>query len=358
MQLPSAVGPESITFDPAGYGPYTGVSNGRVLKWRGRNLGWAVFAYNSMSRDKDCIGNVDEMMESKCGRPLGLQFYNKTGNLYIADAYHGLLTVGPKGGQVEVLASEANGVPFRFLNGLDVNQETGDVYFTDSSTHITRREYFMVVLTGDSTGRLLKYNIKTKKLTVLGTGLKYPNGLTMSHDNTHLLISFTSLCQIKKYWIRGPKAGTFEHFADLPGYPDNIKKNHKGEYWVTMSQLKNDDRAAFLPEHHVALRLSQNGKVLEALDGGIMTSISEVLEREDSLFIGSVVNPYVGVFTAKCDCLHGDGIRGELLAFVLALADVKLYSTLQIEHSWAVATQTTLVYILLGIFVFRNHEVA
>jgi hypothetical protein len=63
-------------------------------------------------------------MESKCGRPLGLQFHNATGNLYIADASHGLLLVGPKGGLVKVLATEAEGISFKFTNGLDVDQET------------------------------------------------------------------------------------------------------------------------------------------------------------------------------------------------------------------------------------------
>ena len=38
-----------------------------------------------------------------CGRPLGLQFFAKTGDLYIADAYLGLMKVGPDGGEAEVL---------------------------------------------------------------------------------------------------------------------------------------------------------------------------------------------------------------------------------------------------------------
>lgn len=48
VELPIVVGPESIAFDPMGDGPYTGVSNGRILKWQGRRLGWRDFAYNSM----------------------------------------------------------------------------------------------------------------------------------------------------------------------------------------------------------------------------------------------------------------------------------------------------------------------
>jgi hypothetical protein len=50
LKLPIVLGPESIAFDPMGYGPYTGVSNGRILKWQGKMLGWTDFAYNSMYR--------------------------------------------------------------------------------------------------------------------------------------------------------------------------------------------------------------------------------------------------------------------------------------------------------------------
>jgi hypothetical protein len=43
-----AVGPESLAFDHRGVGPYTGVSNGRVLRWSGnrRRPGWTEFAHN------------------------------------------------------------------------------------------------------------------------------------------------------------------------------------------------------------------------------------------------------------------------------------------------------------------------
>jgi hypothetical protein len=75
-----------------------------------------------------------------CGRPLGLQFFAMTGDLYIADAYMGLMKVGPDGGEAQVLATQADGgAPFHFVNGLDVDQATGDVYFTDSSATYPRR---------------------------------------------------------------------------------------------------------------------------------------------------------------------------------------------------------------------------
>jgi hypothetical protein len=48
MMLPAPVtGPESLAFDGRGDGPYTGGSDGRILRWRGGRLGWTEFAYNS-----------------------------------------------------------------------------------------------------------------------------------------------------------------------------------------------------------------------------------------------------------------------------------------------------------------------
>lgn len=39
-----ATGPESLVFDPDGEGPYTAVSDGRILKWQGQELGWLEYA--------------------------------------------------------------------------------------------------------------------------------------------------------------------------------------------------------------------------------------------------------------------------------------------------------------------------
>ena len=77
--------------------------------------------------------------EPICGRPLGLKFNPTSCDLYIADAYFGLLIVGPNGGVAQPIATSADGVPFRFTNALDIDTQTGMVYFTDSSTVFQRR---------------------------------------------------------------------------------------------------------------------------------------------------------------------------------------------------------------------------
>lgn len=77
----------------------------------------------------------------KCGRPLGLRFHYKSGNLYIADAYKRLMRVGPGGGQATLLVD----------NGVDVDQVTGEVFFTDSSMNYQRSQHEQVTATKDST---------------------------------------------------------------------------------------------------------------------------------------------------------------------------------------------------------------
>ena len=78
-------------------------------------------------------------MEHVCGRPLGLRFNQKTGDLYIADAYFGLQVVGPNGGLATQLVTEVEGQPLLFTNDVDIDEHEDVIYFTDSSTIFHRR---------------------------------------------------------------------------------------------------------------------------------------------------------------------------------------------------------------------------
>ena len=90
-----------------------------------------------------------EKEEERCGRPLGLRFKHGDGDLYIADAYMGLLRVGANGGlakpvEFEMKEDQVLGFhSFSFANSLDIDQLSGHVYFTDSSSHYHRR-YFIL----------------------------------------------------------------------------------------------------------------------------------------------------------------------------------------------------------------------
>ncbi|CAL4885640.1 unnamed protein product [Urochloa decumbens] len=289
-------GPESVAFDGNDEGPYSGVSDGRILKWNGH--GWSTYAFSPGYDVKACTASRTrpaEVTESKCGRPLGLRFHYASGNLYIADAYKGLMRVGPGGGEAKVLITKVDGVPLRFTNGVDVDQVTGEVFFTDSSMNYQRSQHERVTATRDSTGRLMKYDPSTNHVTVLQSGITYPNGLAISADRTHLVVALTGPCKLMRYWIKGPKAGTSEPLADLPGYPDNVRADMKGGLWVALHREKME--LPLGPDSHLlAVRINGDGKVVEAMRGSKSVRPTEVVERKGGkLYMGSVELPYVAV---------------------------------------------------------------
>ncbi|CAO2167966.1 unnamed protein product [Urochloa humidicola] len=303
MELPDGLfGPESVAFNKHGAGPYVSVSDGRVLKYGGdEGMDWTTFAYSPSYSKNVCSAPPPSELpqiarESSCGRPLGLRFHNNSGDLYIADAYMELMRVGPKGGEATVLVTEAGGVPLRFTNGVDIDQVTGDVYFTDSSTTYTRAEHEMVTKERDSTGRIMKYNPQTNKVTVLRSSVTYPNGIAISADRSHLIVALTGPCKLMRHWIQGPNAGTAELFTDLPGYPDNVRPDGNGGYWVALHREKYENPRDKDGNHLIAIRIGAEGERLQEMRGPKDVRPTEAVEREDGkIYLGSVELPYVSI---------------------------------------------------------------
>lgn len=319
-------GPESIAFDPQGRGPYTGVADGRVLFWNGQS--WSDFAYTSPNRSEICDPKPSTLSYLKnehiCGRPLGLRFHKKTGDLYIADAYFGLLKVGPEGGLAVPLTTEAEGVPLNFTNDLDIDEE-GNIYFTDSSTNFQRRNFIQLVFTAEPSGRLLKYNAVTKETTVLLRNLQFPNGVSLSKDGSFFVFCDGLRGRLLKYWLKGEKAGTTEVFANLPGFPDNVRTNDKGEFWVAIHcrfttyihvmgrhpilrkfllKLPIKAKYQYLMQiggklRGMIMKFGPDGKLLQVLEdseGKVVRAASEVEEHDGKLWIGSVLMPFIAVY--------------------------------------------------------------
>ncbi|CAL9107345.1 unnamed protein product [Musa textilis] len=319
-------GPESVAFDPQGRGPYTGIADGRVVFWDGES--WSDFAYTSPNRSEICNPKPSPLSYLKnehiCGRPLGLRFDKKTGDLYIADAYFGLLKVGPEGGLATPVTTEAEGIPLKFTNDLDIDED-GSIYFTDSSTNYQRRNFMQLVFTGEPSGRLLKYNPVVKETTVLLRGLQFPNGVTLSKDGSFFLFCEGSRGRLSRYWLKGEKAGTSDVFAILPGFPDNVRTNEKGEFWVAIHcrrsmythltsryfrlrkfllKLPIPVKYHFLLQiggrpHAVIIKYSPDGELLEILEdsqGKVVRAVSEVEEKDGKLWIGSVLMPFIAVY--------------------------------------------------------------
>ena len=107
-------------------------------------------------------GNVSQFAETG-GRPLGVEFDSK-GNLYVADAFLGLLKIA-RDGQIKVLANETNsGSPIQYADDVDIAPD-GSVYFTDASTKFGAQQSggtlpvsFLDLMEHSSSGRILKYD--------------------------------------------------------------------------------------------------------------------------------------------------------------------------------------------------------
>src|SRR6476619_374613 len=75
-------------------------------------------------------GTQPRVFANTGGRPLGLIF-DPSGNLIVADAIKGLLSIN-KTGEIKVLAVDADGARFGCLNDLDIGADA-TIYFTEAS---------------------------------------------------------------------------------------------------------------------------------------------------------------------------------------------------------------------------------
>ncbi|KAK1417839.1 hypothetical protein QVD17_26973 [Tagetes erecta] len=166
-----------------------------------------------------------------CGRPVALSFNYKSSDLYIVDAFFGLLVVGFNGG----LATQLSG-GYKYLTGIDVESYTGNVYMTDASLTYSIRRLAQPDFTPDSTGRLLKYDPRTQRVSVLINGLAGGGGPAVSSDRKYVLVPEYVNKRIQRYWLQGPKHGTNEVFMTDFGSPMNIKRAvNDGEFWVAVA---------------------------------------------------------------------------------------------------------------------------
>ncbi|KAL3529365.1 hypothetical protein ACH5RR_008687 [Cinchona calisaya] len=288
-----AHGGESFAFDSKGYGPYTGVSDGRVVKYLGPEKGFVDFATTSAKRTKEqCDGSTDIDLEPICGRPMGLAFNHRTGELFVNDARKGPMVVGPEGGLATHLDHnnpDLVGVPTDLPDGLDVDPVTDTVFFTYVGPIFLSNDITKILESGDTSGRLMKYNPDTKKVTLALDGLSGPIGVSASKDGSFVLIPEYITRTIRKFWLKGPKANTSEVLVKLPGHPHNVKRTESGDFWV----------AETLPSVPFGRKINADGQILDSvrLDSEYENElISEVNEHLGSLYIGGGYTNFVGVF--------------------------------------------------------------
>jgi len=295
IALSSGFGPEDVALDSVGR-IYGGLQDGRIVRFDPEGKQQETFA----------------MIEG--GRPLGLHF-DSSGNLIVADAYKGLLSVAPDGG-ITVLATEHGGRPFVFTDDLDIASD-GKIYFSDASDTYAQPDYRLDLLEARPHGRLLVHDPATGETELLLDNLYFANGIALSKNEDFVLVNETPRYRVLRYWLKGEKAGTSDVFIDeLPGFPDGISANRKGVFWLAIPSPRNPmlDKAhpkpwlknllSKLPKslqpsairHGLVIALDEEGNVLDALhdsDGDPVYMITSAQQEGDMLYLGSLDAPQI-----------------------------------------------------------------
>ena len=260
----SVNGPEAIAFNEQGF-MYTANEDGRII-----------VIPNNGSEPYDFVQTG--------GRPLGLKF-DVQGNLIVADAYEGLLSIDIDG-NITILSTEYEGVPFLLTDDLDI-ASNGIIYFSDASS-VNNLEN-MSDDWGQPNGRLLAYNPFTNETTLLLDGLYFANGVALGPNENFVLVNETSLGQIRRYWLSGPSAGQTETFSNIYEnlgwvFPDNITFNGDSIFWC----------ATF---NGPVLAIDTTGQIIYQLnfDDSLLNENTSVIQYDNILYLGSLHEPHIGI---------------------------------------------------------------
>jgi sugar lactone lactonase YvrE len=224
LSIANCHGPEAVAFDDQGR-IYAATHEGFIVRLQPDGT------------------NPERWADTK-GRPLGIDFDGK-GNLIVADAFRGLLSIAPDATVTE-LTTVADGIPIRYADDVAVAAD-GKIYFSDASTKFGAKESggtmegsLLDIMEHGGHGRLLCYDPATSNTTTLLRGLNFANGVAVSHDQQYLLVNETGTYRILRFWLEGPKKGTSEPFIEgLPAFPDNITRGLDGRFWVALISPRN-----------------------------------------------------------------------------------------------------------------------
>jgi sugar lactone lactonase YvrE len=254
------------------------------------------------------------------GRPLGIE-YDHADNLIVADAEKGLLKILPTG-EVETLVTHVADQPVVYADDVDIAND-GTIYFTDATTKFAPKKYngtlnasMLEIFEHMGNGRVVAYYPDTGKSRVLMDNLVFANGITLSHDNSALLVNETGKYRVLRYNLNPEAVSNVTTVIDnLPGFPDNIVAAHNG-YLIGLASPRSsavDALSAYpfirsmvqrLPSfmrpsaksYGHLIRINDEGKVLNSYQdpAGLYPFVTGALELDEGLYISSLTAEKVG----------------------------------------------------------------
>ncbi len=295
VATPGERGPEDIAEDAQGR-IYVGVHSGKILRY-------------------PADGGAPEVLADTGGRPLGLDF-DHSGNLIVADAFKGLLSIDPEG-TITTLCTTAGGTPFLFTDDVDVDVNNV-AWFSDASFRYNQPDYRLDIFESRPNGRLLKHDLNTGECTEVLKDLHFANGVAVSPDGGFVLVNETTRYRVMRYWLKGERAGKSEVFIDnLPGFPDGISTGEGGVFWLAFATPRDAALDWLLPlpflrkmifrlpeatqpqtkRHPFVLGLNGAAEVVHNLqdpDSATFRMTTSAQQHGDWLYIGSLEEPAWG----------------------------------------------------------------
>lgn len=232
------------------------------------------------------------------------------------------------------------------FNGVAVSKN-GDIFFSHSSSEFGMNDGAFSFFANPS-GRLVHYERKTGKLSVVLDNLYFANGVALSPEEDFVIVAETHASRVQKYYLTGPKKGQAEIFVEgLPGIPDNITPDEDG-LWISLVVSADPQNpllpqslsplplfrkfilrllhliempftfitnvypnpytksiaykiggftafSFFFPSRATIVRTDWNGKIIGSLHGfdQSVSTASHLMELNDYLYIGSPYNNYI-----------------------------------------------------------------
>jgi sugar lactone lactonase YvrE len=285
-------GPEGVAISKGGR-VFGGLENGKII---------------SMTQE----GGDEKIHFTIDARPLGMIF-DENEVLWIASSEGCLLKSWPTEGRFRKVLCRVDGIPIAFPNDLALGRK-GEIYFSDTSNKALDR-LALDLLESRGRGRLIKYEPKSNKSTVLMQGLHFANGVAISKDMSKIYVAETSRNRIISLNLNtGERVVLID---DLPGYPDGISQRD-GVVWIALVDKRSKmldgfsrwplvrkalaRMPAFLvpypPMQARIMGISESGRILRDFndpEGVSFRRPSSVLIWNDHLFVGSLVESGFGI---------------------------------------------------------------
>ena len=263
------------------------------------------------------------------GRPLGVGF-DADGNLWIANAYTGLMKLTPKG-ELSTVLTEVDNTPIRYADDVAV-AASGKIYFSDASTRFSAKASNSTVAASlldlmehSDSGRIIEYDPTSTIARTVKTNLTFANGVAADPSGDCIYFAETGEYRVWRMALSGPKAYQSEVIIDnLPGFVDNVHTGLNGRIWLGLTSPRAkiiDDLAgepfwrkiiqrlpkALSPKiepHGVVIAIDRNGKVLENLQSpsGKVYATTGVAESAEYIYVTSLTAPFLARYN-KADLL-------------------------------------------------------